>query len=308
MKSKIHVPPIKSQGIKTKLVPWIRGVVPSDFDGKWIEPFAGTGVVAFNIAPNKAVLCDTNPHVIGFYQAIADSRVTPDIARSYLNDEGRLLLRLGESHYYFIRNRFNSNHNPLDFLFLNRAGFNGMIRFNSKGQFNVPFCRKPHRFTPAYITKIVNQIAYVKYRIELGNFAFCVQDFKSSIEEAQENDVIYCDPPYIARHVDYHNGWGPEQEEELCEALSKFRGRFILSTWHHNAYRKNEYIQTLWSKFNIVTREHFYHLGGREENRNPIIEALVTNFPIEEDNEIARTKTDAVQSTSQKSLQPTFTW
>lgn len=39
---KVSVPPIKSQGIKTKLVPWVRDVVPVDFDGVWIEPFLGT--------------------------------------------------------------------------------------------------------------------------------------------------------------------------------------------------------------------------------------------------------------------------
>ena len=68
------VPPIKCQGIKTKLVPWIRAVVPSDFDGRWIEPFMGSGVVAFNIRPSRAVLADSNPHLVNFYAAIAEKR------------------------------------------------------------------------------------------------------------------------------------------------------------------------------------------------------------------------------------------
>jgi DNA adenine methylase len=51
-----------------------------------------------------------------------------------------------------------------------------------------------------------------------------------------------------------------------------------LSTWHHNDYRENEYVKSLWSKHSVITREHFYHVGGKEENRSPIIEALVTNF------------------------------
>ena len=63
---KIFVPPIKSQGIKTKLVPWIKQIVPENFNGVWIEPFMRTGVVAFNIKPKKAILCDTNPHLINF--------------------------------------------------------------------------------------------------------------------------------------------------------------------------------------------------------------------------------------------------
>lgn len=52
------VPPIKCQGIKTKLVPWIKAIVPDDFDGRWIEPFMGSGVVAFNLRPKRALLAD----------------------------------------------------------------------------------------------------------------------------------------------------------------------------------------------------------------------------------------------------------
>ena len=46
-------------------------------------------------------------------------------------------------------------------------------------------------------------------------------------------------------------------------------------------YRENEYVRDLWSRFNVLTREHFYHVGGKEENRNPMIEALITNFSVE---------------------------
>lgn len=165
MSIKVNVPPIKSQGIKTKLVPWIESIVPRDFKGTWIEPFMGTGAVAFNVAPRLAVLCDTNPHLINFYSAIARGDITPEIVKAYLIKEGASLLEKGEDHYYFIRDRFNAEHSPLDFLFLNRAGFNGMIRFNRKGGFNIPFCKKPNRFAQAYVTKITNQVAWVAFKI-----------------------------------------------------------------------------------------------------------------------------------------------
>lgn len=161
MSVKVSVPPIKSQGIKTKLIPWIRSIIPSDFKGAWIEPFMGTGAVAFNVAPYRAVLCDTNPHLINFYSAIAKGEITPEVVNAFLIKEGASLLEKGEDHYYFIRDRFNAEHSPLDFLFVNRAGFNGMIRFNRKGGFNIPFCRKPNRFAQAYVTKITNQVAWV---------------------------------------------------------------------------------------------------------------------------------------------------
>ncbi len=281
---RVNVPPIKSQGIKTKLVPWIASIVPPDFDGIWIEPFMGTGVVGFNIAPKKALLCDANPHLVNFYNSIAEGEITPEIVRRFLTDEGSELLKKGEKHYYEIRDKFNKNHQPLDFLFLNRAGFNGMIRFNRKGGFNIPFCRKPHRFAQAYVTKIVNQVSTVAKLIKLNEFIFKCQNFEETIKCGKDSDIVYCDPPYIGRHVDYYNGWDGAQEQKLFDSLSLSPSRFILSTWHHNDFRENDYIQSLWNNFNILTREHFYHVGGSEENRNPMIEALVTNFdthPIE---------------------------
>jgi len=72
---KIFVPPIKSQGIKTKMVGWISSNVEEiEFD-RWIEPFMGTGVVAFNVRPKKALLCDSNPHLIKFYNALKDGEI-----------------------------------------------------------------------------------------------------------------------------------------------------------------------------------------------------------------------------------------
>lgn len=280
MKAKIGVPPIKSQGIKTRLIPWIETLIPQDFGGTWIEPFMGTGVVAFNLAPRRAILCDANPHLIAFYTAIADGTVTPEGAQEYLRHEGALLAERGEKHYYGVRERFNAEASPLDFLFLNRAGFNGIVRFNRQGGFNVPFCRKPNRYSQTYITKIKNQISWVRAIVQEKDFAFRCQGFEATIAQAMATDMIYCDPPYSGRHADYYNGWDDASEQGLYDCLARFPGKFILSTWHRNEYRRNELIETLWGDYSILTKEHFYHVGGREANRNPVVEALVTNLPV----------------------------
>ena len=217
---KILIPPIKSQGIKTKLVPWIKSLVPEKFNGRWIEPFMGTGVVAFNLAPKRTLLCDTNPHLINFYAATKSGEITPAIIRNYLEKEGTLLLEKGDAHYYAVRERFNKMHNPLDFLFVNRAGFNGMIRFNRKGGFNIPFCKKPNRFAQAYVTKIVNQVANINKLIVFKDFEFKCQAFEDTISEASKGDIIYCDPPYIDRHVDYFNTWDESHELALFKTLT----------------------------------------------------------------------------------------
>ena len=151
---RIRVPPIKCQGIKTKLVPIIKHSVQLNDHGIWIEPFMGSGVVGFNVMPKNAVFADSNPHLINFYNAIVRDEIDGLKVRKFLEKEGGELSKFGKDYYYEVRERFNQKHTPLDFLFLNRSCFNGVIRFNKKGGFNVPFGHKPERFSKAYITKI----------------------------------------------------------------------------------------------------------------------------------------------------------
>lgn len=284
MKNRVFIPPIKSQGIKTKLVPWIKDLVSiANQKGRWIEPFLGTGVVALNSGYKYAILNDTNPHIINFYKGIQENTITAALIKAYLEEEGELLSKAennGYEHYLKVRARFNSgSFSPYDFIFLSRAGFNGMMRFGSKGNWNIPFCKKPDRFAQAYITKITNQVAIASKIIQPEpTWFFYNKSFADIIPMATEDDIIYCDPPYFGRHVDYYNGWTEHDEEHLFNLLSKTKAKFILSTWHHNDWRENGMIQKFWDKFNIVTKDHFYHNGGNIENRRTIVEALVCNF------------------------------
>jgi len=287
---RIAVPPIKCQGIKTKLVPWIKKQMSWNGKGKWIEPFLGSGVVGFNVRPKKAIFCDNNPHIIRFYQGVNSGEITPAVVRGFLKEEGALLSERGGDYYYKVRKRFNKTRNPLDFLFLSRACFNGLIRFNSKGEFNVPFNHKPGRFSKSYVTKVVNQVRSVRRLCQVSEYKFVCQDFRETFSLVEESDFVYCDPPYMGRHTDYFNTWGESEEVELFRLLSECKARFILSTWHSNEYRRNQYIDRFWDSFHIVTRDHFYHVGAREKNRKPMLEALVMNYtpPIEKKKDVER--------------------
>lgn len=263
---KVYVPPIKIQGIKTKLVSF------------WYEPFMGSGVVGLNLAPKHAVFADTNPHVIHLYNVIKNKKISSLMVRDYLEREGKQLEEKKEQYYYYIRDRFNESHNPLDFLFLNRSCFNGMIRFNKNYKFNVPYCHKSERFSKAYITKIVNQVRHLEELLLEKEWDFKCQSFQETIQEAAKTDFIYCDPPYIGRHVDYYDSWNEQQEVLLRDALLESGAKFMLSTWDRNKYRKNEYIDSLWNMCYKINKEHFYYIGASEENRNAMIEALLTNY------------------------------
>lgn len=279
---KIIIPPIKSQGIKTKLISWIMDIAPK-MPGRWVEPFLGTGVVAFNAGYKRAILNDSNPHIINLYKSIQQKTITATLIKQYLEKEGELLSKAsnnGYEHYLKVRTRFNSGgYSPYDFIFLSRAGFNGMMRFGSKGNWNIPFCKKPNRFAQSYITKITNQTAAVSHIIQPEpDWIFYNTSFADIIPLATKDDIIYCDPPYFGRHTDYYNGWTEQDEELLFNLLSKTKAKFILSTWHHNDWRENPMIDRFWNTFNIVTKDHFYHNGANVENRNSVVEALVCNF------------------------------
>ena len=284
MNEKIYVPPIKIQGIKTKIVPTIKKNVAVDENTLWIEPFMGSGVVGFNIKPHKAIFADINPYIIDFYAKLKNKTITSYIIRQFLEEEGKILAEKDDAYYYEVRNRFNKEHNPLDFLFLNRSCLNGMIRFNKDYKFNVPYGHKPERFSKSYITKIVNQAKYIEECLTMYDWEFICSPFDETIKKANKNSFVYCDPPYIGRNVDYYDSWNEEQEIKLCNILKNIGCRFMLSTWDHNDYRENIYIESLWSFCFKMTKEHFYHVGANEENRNAMIEALLTNYKLSNDN------------------------
>lgn len=279
---KTFVPPIKSQGIKTKLVKWISSNVKEISYDRWVEPFMGTGVVAFNVRPKRALLCDSNPHLINFYKALQNKEITSTMVRRFLSEEGRKLLDTNGKYYYTVRNRFNEEGNSLDFLFLSRSCFNGMMRFNKKGGFNVPFCKKPNRFAQALVTKITNQVENISQIIEQGDYEFKHQDFQETLLELRDFDLVYSDPPYIGRNVDYFDSWTEEEEILLNKGLEHSNCKFILSTWLSNRYRVNDYIFSVWKNNYIATKEHFYHVGGKEKNRNAVYEALLSNIELKD--------------------------
>jgi DNA adenine methylase len=275
------VPPIKCQGIKTKLAGEIKRLADSREFERWVEPFCGSCVVALNVQPKRALLADSNIHIIRFYQEIQSGALTPALAKAFLVEEGEKLRVSGEPHYYSVRERFNAKPTSLDFLFLNRSCFNGVMRFNRFGKFNVPYGHKPERFAQAYITKITNQVRRIAEVVAACDWTFVATDFRNTLATAQAGDFVYADPPYAGRHVDYFNSWSEADETELGSRLKQVPCPFVLSTWHSNEFRTNAMIEQNWNdpNFHLLTREHFYHVGSTEDLRHPMIEALITNFP-----------------------------
>ena len=275
--TKASAPPIKCQGIKTKLVPFIASNVRWDGRGRWIEPFVGSGAVLFNVRPTCAVVYDTNVHIIALYQAIQVGRINALAVGEYLTREGKTLRARGERHYYMVRERFNDRGDPLDFLFLNRSCFNGMMRFNKKGRFNVPFCRKPDRFRKAYVTRICNQVAWVSRQMQGRDWTFCNADWRVALSDAETADFMYLDPPYVGRHTDYYNAWTEHEASQLAEAVKALRCNWGYSMWIENRYRSNDHVEEHFSSYDVRRVRHFYHVGPTEALRNAMTEGLVVS-------------------------------
>lgn len=277
------VTPIKIQGKKTKLVPKIIENVNINDNTIWIEPFLGSGEVLFNVNPSKAVVSDNNRLIIDFYKKIQNKEITSELVRSFLEEHGKKLQEIGEEYYYKMRDTFNKTLDPLYFLFLNRSCFNGMIRFNSKNEFNVPFCKKENRFAKAYITKIVNQVKKIEDIIlsHGNNWKFICCDWKETFNKYKNNKnaFFYFDPPYINRYSDYFNKWEEKENDDFFTTIKENNINFILSNWYSNSYRSNEVIINAFenNNYEILKIDHFYHIGGKQTNRNSIVECLIKN-------------------------------
>ncbi len=147
--------------------------------------------------------------------------------------------------------------------------------FNKKGGFNTPFCRKPERFRQAYITKICNQVLWVENCLKEKEWIFVCTDWKKTMNQVENDDFVYANPPYVGRFTDYYNHWTEKDALHLENSLKSLSCSFLYSMWSENKYRKNERLYQVFSEYPIHTFSHFYHLGSTEKLRKKMIEALV---------------------------------
>lgn len=209
-------PLVKYRGGKSKEIPHLIKHIPQ-FSGKYIEPFFGGGALFFHLEPKKAIINDINSRLISFYLGIKDNfeylkTELSEIEKRYtinrkrfeelksktpdrrVNDENEFL-------YYEIREMFNDltekrYSEALLYFFINKTAYSGMIRYNSKGEFNVPYGRYKNLNT-SLVTKAHNKLLA---NTEIYNF-----DYAKIFEMAEEDDFMFLDPPYDCVFSDYGN-------------------------------------------------------------------------------------------------------
>ena len=274
------VPPIKIQGKKTKIVPKIMEIADELLNDHpeidtWVEPFLGSGVVAFNCPGRikKVIVNDINPHIIKFYKGIADDSITADNIREVFDIHNQNLIKDGYDYYNQIKNRFNQSFDTMDFLFLTRTGFNGVMRFNGSGKWNVPFCKLNNRLSKNVIEDLTSSVDELSRLFKSKDFTFYNKSFEDVIESAPENSIFYCDPPYYGLQVQYFKGWRKEDEIRLNEMLKD--KMFIYSTWLEDGIKENPMIDEYWGECEIEGKKHKYNVAEKAEKRNQVIEGLI---------------------------------
>ena len=241
----------------------------------WVEPFLGSGVVAFNCPGRikKVIVNDINPHIIKFYKGVADGIITPDKIREVFDIHNQNLLKDGYDYYNRIKDRFNQSFDTMDFLFLTRTGFNGVMRFNNSGKWNVPFCKLNNRLSKNVIEDLASSVDELSRLFKSKEFIFYNKSFEEVIESAPENSIFYCDPPYYGLQVQYFKGWGKEDEIRLNEMLKD--KVFIYSTWLEDGIRENMMIKEYWGEYEIEGKKHKYNVAEKAEKRNQFTEGLI---------------------------------
>ena len=274
------IPPIKIQGKKTKIVPKIMEIADGILNDHpeidtWVEPFLGSGVVAFNCPGKikKVIVNDINPHIIKFYKGVADGVITSDKIREVFDIHSQNLLKDGYNYYNQIKDRFNQTFDTMDFLFLTRTGFNGVMRFNNSGKWNVPFCKLNNRLSKNVIEDLTSSVDELSRLFKSKEFIFYNKSFEEVIESAPENSIFYCDPPYYGLQVQYFKGWGKEDEIRLNEMLKD--KVFIYSTWLEDGIRENMMIKEYWGGYEIEGKKHKYNVAEKAEKRNQVTEGLI---------------------------------
>ena len=209
-------PPLKWAGGKRWLVPHLRPLWEPFRDRRLVEPLCGGLAVTLGLMPDRALLNDINPHLINFYRWLKDGLVTS------------IEMRNDEALFYAHRTRFNqiicageerSREAAELFYYLNRTCFNGLCRFNSKGEYNVPFGRY----------KQINYTTdFMPYAEVFAGWNFTCGSFDQV--PLTEGDFVYADPPYDVEFTKYSKedfGW--DDQIQLAELLARHRGPVVLS-------------------------------------------------------------------------------
>ena len=227
-------PVLKWAGGKSQLLPEIFSRLPKQFH-RYHEPFVGSGAVFFALGPEHASLADTNRHLIRLY---LDIQTNPEALAQELQlleaEFNSAPSERKKAMYLDRRAEFNSSEEDSIrqsglMVFLNKTGFNGMYRENSKGKFNIPFSGRETVNLPTS-----DHIASCQQVLEGAEILH--SEFESVLDRVGTNDLVYFDPPYVpvsdtSSFTTYQaGGFNQTHQQRLAEVVKELdrQGVFVL--------------------------------------------------------------------------------
>lgn len=301
MKENVKRSPLFYVGDKYKLISEIKTHFPNRID-KFVEPFVGGGSVFMNVKANDFILNDIDTNVITLHKYLSEQADNVDLffnnlwhvinkyglSCSYLYDIVPNELKLQFPKTYFakynkdkykqLRTDYNkSDRTDITILYLLLIyGFNRMLRFNSKGDFNLPVGNVD------FNSNAVN--ALKSYFNEVGKKRpiWFNLDFRTFISQLQlgESDLIYLDPPYLITFSEYNKLWDETTKGELLDlldALSREHIKFAISNVTHYKGRTND-IFIKWAKKYHTHSIKSNYISYHDNTLKSFNEVLVTNY------------------------------
>lgn len=238
-------PLVKYRGGKSKEIPHLIKHIPQ-YGGRYIEPFFGGGALYFHLEPKRAIINDINSKLIAFYQGVKNdfenlNKELEEIGKIYKINRKKFeelkqktpeqrVKDNNETLYYEMRDMFNDlvdkkYSDTLLYFFINKTAYSGMIRYNSKGEFNVPYGRYANLNT---------SLVTVSHNRLLSNTEIYNLDYKEIFKMAEEDDFMFLDPPYDCIFSDYGNveykedGFNEKSHKELADSFRNLKCKALM--------------------------------------------------------------------------------
>jgi len=251
-------PPLKWAGGKRWQIPHLLPLWATANAPRLVEPFCGGLAVTLGLRPAKALLNDANPHLVNFYSWVRRGLV---IDLPMKNDSSLYYRHRAAFNEALAAGRADTAEAAALFYYLNRTGYNGLCRFNNRGEFNVPF--GTHKRI-AYATDFAAlQAVFVSWQFTCGDFAQLA---------LEPTDFVYADPPYDVEFTEYSQGgftW--KDQVRAAEWLAQHPGPVVLS--NQATTRITKLYRGLGYKLRYLTAPRMISCTG---DRTPAREVLAT--------------------------------
>jgi len=218
-------PVIKWTGSKRTISDKIVSTFPEEFD-MYYEPFLGSGSILYQLSPSEAICGDICEPLIGIWKLIRDD---PEELITYYRREWKRLQDEGPDVYYEIREKFNETKNPKHLFFLSRTCVNGLIRFNSDGEFNNSFHLSRPGINPKRMGPIITE-----WSRDIQNVEFVSGEYNVTTSDVSQGDFVYLDPPYFNTISRYYGSIDYDRFLDFLKDLNDRDVKYALSYDGHS--------------------------------------------------------------------------